>query len=56
MLMEFKGYKFWFWEFSYGMYTGESLLVNIIAFAHINLVFVVLSYLFCRKLLKTIIL
>ena len=39
--------------FLWNIHWGESLLV--IAVAHLNLVFVALSYLFCRKLLKTII-
>ena len=39
--------------FLWNIHCGESLLV--IAVAHLNLVFVALSYLFCRKLLKTII-
>ena len=51
MLIEFKGYEVLVLRFSsWNIRCGEGLLVSIIAVAHLNLIFVELSYLFSRKL------
>lgn len=54
MLIEFKGYEVLVLRYSsWNIRCGEGLLVSIIAVAHLNLIFVELSYLFSRKLQKT---